>query len=185
MATKKQKNDDTGVSSSPKPPPTTTDIYPLNNIIIGKKNQYVITEKDVITDQEKKEPKRSPNSFYISENISKGWRRYCELSGHKTHLLTESAFIEYMQRHPLSQVTLNITQDLTAYAPDVKTRLRNKILRDKIGSVIATLHRIQETGRGDADSFRQQLQKLVLQATKLKHLDADLVDLLKEAERWL
>ncbi len=87
-----------------------------------------------------------------------------------------------MRSHPVSQVTLNVTQDLAAYAPDLQTRLRNKILRDKIRSLMGLIRRIQETGRGDADSFRKQLQKLILQATKMRRPDQELLDLLKEAE---
>jgi hypothetical protein len=151
------------------------------NIIMGKKNQYVITEKDVITDQEKKGLNRSPSSFYISENISKGWRRYCELSGAKTHLLTESAFIEYMQRHPIPQVTLSVTKDLAAYAPSVKERLQNKIVREKIAAVIAVIRRHQRD-RVEWRAQRTQLQKLVMQATKLRKPDGDLLDLLRQAE---
>jgi hypothetical protein len=44
------------------------------------------------------------------------------------------------------------------------------------------IRRIQETGRGDADSFRKQLQKLILQATKMRRPDGEILDLLKEAE---
>jgi len=158
---------------------------PLSPIIIDKKNRSVITDITVITETKKSALTRSPTSFYISQNIAKGWRQYCQMSGKQTHELTEAALIEFMRSHPLPQATLNVTQDLAAYAPDINTRLRNKILRDKIGSVIATLRRIEETGRGDNSNFRQQLQKLVLQATNLKHPDADLMELLKEAERWL
>ena len=154
---------------------------PLFPIIIDKKNQYNIIDKYNILDQEKNKP-RGTCSFYMSRSLYKGWCRYCELSGQKHNHLTEEALLEYMRNHPVPQVTLNVTQDLAAYAPDIKTRLRNKILRDKIGSVIATLHRIQETGRGDRTIFSQQLQKLVLQATNMKHPDADLMELLKEAE---
>jgi hypothetical protein len=168
--------------SSPRPLPTTTDIHPLNNIIIGKKNRSVITDITVLTEDKKTELTRSPTSFYISQNIAKGWRQYCKMSGKPTHELTEDAFIEFMRSHPLPQATLNVTQDLVAYAPDVKTRLRNKILRDKIISIVSTLRRMEETGRGDKASFKQQLQKLVLQVTNLKHPDADLMELLKEAE---
>ena len=127
----------------------------------------------------------TPCSFYISENISKGWRRYCELSGTKTHLLTELAFIGYMQRHPLSQVTLNVTSDLASYAPDVKDRLRNKIVKDRLTATMATLRRIKETGSGSEATFKRQLQKLVLQATNLKRPDSDVLELLREAEELL
>lgn len=187
MASKKPQNDDMGVSSSPRPPPTTTtttDTHPLNNIIIGKKNRSNLIDRRDRLEREKK-LERATRSLYLSTNIFDGWKQYCACSGRPHHELNEAAFIEFMTNHPLSQVTLNVTQDLAAYAPDVKTRLRNKILRDKIGSVIATLHRIQETGRGDRTIFRQQLQKLVLQATNLKHPDADLMELLQEAEDLL
>jgi hypothetical protein len=83
---------------------------------------------------------------------------------------------------PGPQVTLNITQDLAAYAPDIRDRLKNKILRDKIGSVMATLRHILETGSGDKTHFKRQLQKLVLQATNLKRPDGELIELLREAE---
>jgi len=181
MASKKPQNDDTEVSSSPKPPPTTIDIHPLNNIIIGKKNRSNLIDRLNRLEKEKKLERRT-FSIYASRSIFEGWKEYCTLSGRPHHELNEAAFLEYMSSHPLPQVTLNVTQDLAAYAPDLQTRLRNKILRDKIRSLMGLIRRIQETGRGDADSFRKQLQKLILQATKIRRPDQELLDLLKEAE---
>jgi len=179
MASKKPQNDDTGVSSSPRPPSTTTDTHPLNNIIIGKKKSSNLTNLTNLTNDKLI---RVNTSFYLSADLNREWRRYCRLSDKDGCWILEEALLEYMRSHPVSQVTLNVTQDLAAYAPDLQTRLRNKILRDKISSLMDLIRRIQETGRGDADSFRKQLQKLILQATKMRRPDQELLDLLKEAE---
>ena len=61
--------------------------------------------------------------------------------------LTEEVLLRYMRENPAPQVTLNVTQDLAAYAPTVQDRLRNKILKDKITGVLTTLRRIRDTGR--------------------------------------
>jgi hypothetical protein len=92
--------------------------------------------------------------------------------------------MEYMRNHPLPQVTLSVVQDLKAFAPDVKDRLRNKIIK-KLRVAMATLRRIRESGRGDQHVFRKQLQKLALQATNLKKPDSELLELLREAEQLL
>ena len=171
-----------GKKPSPNTPPSPlSDSHLLTNIIMGKKSEHVITEKYVITDHEKRGTTRVPASFYLSENISSTWRRYCELNGGKTYLLTEAAFIEYMQRHPVEQVTLNVTEDLASYAPTMKERLQNKIVREKIQACIAIIRR-RQTDRVEWREQRRQLQKLVLQATKLRKPDSELLSLLKQAE---
>jgi hypothetical protein len=150
--------------------------------MIGKKNRCsnynVVTTPHAYLSTE-------PVSIRINSNVIGGFRQWVKFSGLTLGEATGAAMLEYMQNHPQTQIKLNVIPNLEAYALDVKTRLRNKIIKDKICSVVATLQRIQETGRGDKASFGQQLQKLVLQATNLKHPDADLVELLKEAERWL
>jgi hypothetical protein len=90
-----------------------------------------------------------------------------------------------MRRNPLPQVSLNVTQDLAAYAPTMRDRLRNKILKEKITNVLSTLRRIKESGKSDHGVFRKQLQKFVLQATNLKRPDDELIDLLKEVEGYI
>jgi len=87
-----------------------------------------------------------------------------------------------MRNHPLPQVTLSVTQDLAAYAPTVKDRIRNKVIKDKIIATMTTLRRIQESGKGNEHDFKRQLQKLALQATNLKRPDDELIELLKKVE---
>ena len=90
-----------------------------------------------------------------------------------------------MRGHPLPQVSLSVTQDLAAYAPDVRDRLRNKIIKEKIRSVVATIRRVQTGGRGEVSVFKKQLQKLVLQATNLKKPDSEILELLRETEELM
>jgi len=78
-----------------------------------------------------------------------------------------------------------VTQDLAAYAPDVRDRLRNRIIKEKIRNVVATIRRVQASGCGEAGVFRKQLQKLVLQATNLKKPDSELLELLRDVENLL
>jgi hypothetical protein len=159
--------------------------FPLTPIYIDKKNRSIITDITVITEEEKKSTlSRNPTSFYISKNIASGWRQYCHVNGRHTHELTEEAFIEYMRNHPLPQVSLSVTQDLASYAPTMRDRLRNKILKEKITNVLVTLRRVKESGKGEG-IFRRQLQKLVLQATNLKRPDDELIELLRDVEKFL
>jgi len=90
-----------------------------------------------------------------------------------------------MRNHPSPQVKIDVIQDLKAALPDIQTRLRNKVLRDKIANTMRTLRRLEEKGIGDVNHFRSQLQKLVLQATRLKYLDSDLLKILEETEELL
>ena len=115
--------DDRGVSPS----------YPLIPIRSDKKSEYNRIEKYNRIDQKKK-PLRCPVTFYMSEDIADTWRRYCSLIGLRVSYLTEEALLRYMRDNPAPQVTLNVTQDLAAYAPTVQDRLRNKILREKIST---------------------------------------------------
>lgn len=163
--------DDMGVSSS----------FPLTPIYIDK-NRSNLTNITNITNSKLS---RSNVSFYLSTNLNVAWRQYCRLSGKDGCWLIEEAFVEYMRNHPLPQVSLCVTQDLIAYAPTIRDRLRNKILKDKITSVLTTLKRIRESGKGDQGVFRKQLQKYVLQATSLKRPDHELIELLEEAELLL
>lgn len=71
------------------------------------------------------------------------------------------------------------------YAPDVRVRVRNKIIKDKIRSVVATIRRVQTGSRGEVSVFRKHLQKLVLQATNLKKPDSELLELLRETEELI
>ena len=157
---------------------TTTDSHPLNNIIIGEKNGSNLIQKSIRLE-------RRNFSIYLSENIWEGWKKYCLLSGCSHASINESALIEYMQRHPVAQVNLNVTRDLTDMAPKVKDRIRNKVLKDKIRSTMGTLNSIRESGRGNQHSFRSQLQKLLLQATNLRRPDTELMELIEEAEALL
>ena len=163
--------DDRGMSPS----------YPLIPIRSDKKSEYNRIEKYNRIDQKKK-PLRCPVTFYMSEDIADTWRRYCSLVGLRVSYLTEEALLRYMRDNPAPQVTLNVTQDLAAFAPTVQDRLRNKILREKIASVMNTIKRIKGTGKGDYCVFKKQLQKLVLQATNLKRPEESLMELLREAE---
>lgn len=166
--------DDGGVSPS----------YPLIPIRSDKKSDYNRIEKYNRIDQKKK-PLRSPVTFYMSEDIANTWRRYCSLVGLRVSYLTEEALLRYMRDNPAPQVTLNVTQDLAAYSPTVQDRLRNKILREKISTVLATIRRIKAAGKGDYNVFKKQLQKLVLQATNLKRPEEGLLELLREAEELI
>lgn len=149
--------------------------------MIGEKSEYNIIEKYNIIDQEKRAANRGPASFYMSRDLAQNWRRWCDLNGQKDYILIEDALLTYMQSHPIPQVTLSVTKDLAAYAPNVKERLQNKIIREKIAAVIAIIRRHQKD-RVEWRTQRTQLQKLVMQATKLRKPDQDLLDLLRQAE---
>jgi hypothetical protein len=96
-----------------------------------------------------------------------------------------AALMEYMRNHPSPQVRIDVVQDLKVALPDIQTRLRNKVLRDKIDGTSKIMRRLQERGAGDINRFKAQLQKLVLQGAKLKYLDAELLRVLEDAEELL
>ena len=156
--------------------------FPLSPIYIDKKNRSNLTNlTNLINDK----LLRTNCSFYLSKNLNDAWRQYCHLSGKGGCWLIEEALLDYMRRNPLPQVSLSVTQDLAAYAPTMRDRLRNKILKEKISNVLATLRRVKESGKGDHGVFRKQLQKLVLQATNLKRPDDELMELLRDVEKYL
>jgi len=164
--------DDKGVSPS----------FPMTPIYINKKNRSNLTNLTNLTNGKLS---RTNVSFYLSTNLNTAWRQYCRLSGKDGCWLIEEAFVEYMRNHPLPQVSLSVIQDLAAYAPTIHDRLRNKILKEKIISVSATLRRIRDSGKGNQEVFKKQLHKLVLQATNLKRPDEELIELLKQIENLL
>ena len=156
--------------------------FPLTPIRYNKNNR---SNQSNLTNLINDKLLRSNFSFYLSKNLNLAWRQYCRLSGKDGCWLVEEALLEYMRGHPLPQVSLSVTQDLAAYAPDVRDRLRNKIIKEKIRNVMATIRRVQASGRGEAGVFRKQLQKLVLQATNLKKPDSELLELLREVEDFV
>ena len=151
------------------------EINPLTNVVVGKKNASNRSNRI----------ERSSHPMYLNPLIFDAWQQYCRHSGQKHCDLVEAALIEYMRNHPSAQVRIDVIQDLKAALPDIQTRLRNKVLRDKIVNTMRTLRRIEEKGTGDINHFRTQLQKLVLQAARLRYLDADLLKVLEEAEELL
>ena len=89
-----------------------------------------------------------------------------------------------MQRHPLNQLSLSVTPGLDPYSPDVKDRIRNKAARDKITATLSHIHSNQERGV-NWDYDKKQLQKQTLQAANLRKPDAELLELLRQAEELL
>jgi hypothetical protein len=156
--------------------------FPLTPIRYNKNNR---SNQSNLTNLINDKLLRSNFSFYLSKNLNSAWRQYCRLSGKDGCWLVEEALLEYMKGHPLPQVSLSVTQDLAAYAPDVRDRLRNKIIKEKIRNVVATIRRVQVSGRGEVSVFKKQLQKLVLQATNLKKPDSELLELLRDVENLL
>ena len=156
--------------------------FPLAPIRYNKNNR---SNQSNLTNLINDKLSRSNFSFYLSKNLNSAWRQYCRLSGKDGCWLVEEALLEYMRGHPLPQVSLSVTQDLAAYAPDVRDRLRNKIIKEKIRNVVVPIRKVQASGRGEAGVFRKQLQKLVLQATNLKRPDDELLELLKDIESYL
>jgi len=154
------------------------EINPLANIVIGKKNASIRSDRSDRIEQ------RSSHPIYLSSLIFNSWQQYCCHSGEPHCELVEAALLEYMRNHPTSQVRIDITQDLKAALPDMQTRLRNKVLRDKIEGTLTIMRRLMER-KDNPEEYRAQLQKLVLQATRLKHLDADLLRVLEQAEELL
>ena len=154
------------------------EINPLVNVVVGKKSSSNITDITDITDARS----RRSISIYISPNILNGFNQYANMTGRSIAEIHEAALLEYMRNHPSPQLKIDLIQDLKAALPDIQTRLRNKVLRDRITNTMKTLRRLEEKGTGDINHFKAQLQKLVLQAARLKYLDADMLKVLEEAE---
>jgi hypothetical protein len=173
--------------SSPRPPPTTTtDTHPLNNIIIGaninegENKGYVITDQYVITHAKKRRPTRLPTSFYLSENIANGWRKYCEVSGNQTYLLTEAAFIEYMQNHPLKH--LQVTLDAEVPQTDLKTDIRLDMAKQELRD---TLHLLDGKAPILIRNNLPKLRKALTKALSFRSSDDELDELLERARGYL
>lgn len=152
--------------------------YPLEPIIYDKEKRSNLIHRSIRLE-------RKSFSVYLSANVWEGWKTYCQHSPEDHAYLTEGAFIEYMQRHPISNVKVSISTDLAGYRFDTRDRLRNKILKDKIRNTIDTLKRLKELSKGDSRFFRRQLQKQILQATNLRRPDDELLSLMEEAESWI
>lgn len=164
-------------------PTTTTYTNPLNNIIIGKKNQSNISNILDLIDQNK--IGRTNFSIYISGNIVNAWRLFCRTSGKSTCWTTEEALLEYMKNHPSSQVQFNLTRNIQVIAPDVQHRIKVKILVDEIKTNLQHVKSVKAEGRGSLRSTTLALRKSCLKASKLSSTDPDLLNILEEAEAHL
>lgn len=154
------------------------EINPLANVVVGRKSSSNRSNRS-------NRIERSSHPMYLNPLIFDAWQQYCRHSGQKHCDLLEGSLIEYMRNHPSPQIKIDVIQDLKAVLPDVQTRLRNKVLRDKISGTVKIMRRLQEKGAGDINRFKAQLQRLVLQATRLKYVDAELLKALEEAEELL
>lgn len=125
---------------------------------------------------------RKNESFWMSPNIARGFRSYSRFTNQPVGVCVEEALIEYMQNHPVQQVSLSVIRDLRSIVPSLQTRLRTKILKRRIRHVLNILTRLEQNSTGNPDEFRRQLHKLVLQATKIRSPEPSLLELLGEAE---
>lgn len=167
---------------SPRPlPTTTTDIYPLTNIIMGKKN--VLTSLTSLTSE--KQLSRVTTSFYISSQINQGWRQFCRFSGQDGCWLIEEALLDYMRAHPLPQVTLQFTKNMSDYSTDLKKDMELTMAKQSLREQVNFIKGVSEKNPPGVRQFLPRLRRAVKTSLKVHNRDEELTSLLESARRFL
>jgi hypothetical protein len=165
--------------SSPRPLPTTTEINPLTNIIIGKKNQCsnynVVTTPHQILRTE-------PVSIRLNCNVIGGFRQWCKFSGFTLGDAAGKALLEFMQNHPQPQVKLTVAQDIRKILPDTKTDLKLGIAKQELREC---LNHFNNGDQKTIKAFLPSLRRAVKRALQISTGDEELNAMLKRAGGFL
>ena len=90
-----------------------------------------------------------------------------------------------MKNHPIKEVNLTINHITEEKLTEVQKRLEIAIMYSEIKHLVEILNRIQETGRGDYETFRYDLLKALKPAVKLRKPSTKFIELLAEAEKHI
>jgi len=157
----------------------------LNQPSTTKKETYLYQTKQNKTNQPNQpnqinHERRSNQSFHLFPSVADSFRKYAHRVPEKNvGEVIEEALFEYIENHPIEDVTLIIQRKLTEEIPDVSRRLEQKILIKDIRYCVYHMDNIRKTGKGDYDCFHEQLIGHLKNAIKIKNPNGELVKLME------
>jgi len=118
--------------------------------------------------------------------IAQGFRTYAKFSGNNVGVCVEEALIEFMKKYPVDQVTLNVTKDMRSVLPTLADKLKLKIIKNNLSDKIELMKRLHQIG--NETKIKEHLpafQKIIERALRVKKLDNELTELLRQSEEYL
>jgi len=159
--------------------PVRDEINPLKSIIYNK-------EKRSNQPNQPNQIKRSNCSFHMLPQIAQGFRTYAKFTENKVGVCVEEALIEYMRNNPVDQVTLNVTKDMRSVLPTLADKLKLKITKNNLSDKLELMKRLHQIG--NESKIKEHLpsfQKIIEKALRVKTVDNELTDLLRQSEEYL
>lgn len=167
-------------NSPPSTPPNNNEyLNPLNNIIYGKKNQCIVSDT---SDTLHQKLLRVEQCFRLNPNISRAFREYAKVKGGKLGFVVESALIEYMQNHPIPQIRLTISQEITDYQPELKNNLKLGMAKQELRHA---LNLLQDKDPRIIRENLPRLKKAINKALNCRSSDEELTVMLERAGGYL
>ena len=118
--------------------------------------------------------------------IAQGFRTYAKFTENKVGVCVEEALIEYMRNNPVDQVTLNVTKDMRSVLPTLADKLKLKIIKNNLSDKLELMKRLHQIG--NESKIKEHLpsfQKIIEKALRVKTVDNELTDLLRQSEEYL
>jgi len=159
------------------------EVNPLEDILYSKKNQ---PNQPNQPNQFNDKLIRTNTSFHILPSIASGFRSYSKFQSKTVGGCVEAAFIEYMQNHPVDQVTLQVTKDMRSFIPSLSDKLKLKIIKNKLSKRLEVTIRLYQRGNEyDIQDNLEVFQKIIEKALRIKNPDPELTELLRKSEEYL
>ena len=158
------------------------EVNPLEDIIYNRKNQSNQPNQPNQLDQYN----RTNTSFHLRPRVANSLRRYSRFTDKTVGECVEAAFIEYMQNHPVDQVSLSVTSDIRSILPSLKSRMKNKIILKQLEDTLKVTIRLHQKGNDyDIRKHYPTFRKAVEKALRVKKPDEDLLNILRRCEDYL
>jgi len=159
--------------------PDKEEVNPLTNIIYNKKNRSNISNISNMLE-------RKSFSVYMYPNIYKSFVEFSKFTGKTTAECHEAALLEFMRNNPVSQVTLQVTKDWSSVLPNLADKLKLKIIKNNLSDNLELMKRLHQVGNDS--KIREHLhtfQKIIEKALRVKTIDNELTELLRQSEEYL
>lgn len=143
------------------------------------KNRHNITDITDITGQQD----RSQGSIWCSRGILEAYRKYSKrVYGKSMADCLERALLNDMKNNPVKEVNIEIKHLEPDHLSDVQQRLEIAIMYSEIERLVDILDRIDRTGIGKYNEFKNDLIRALKPAVKLQNPPERFLELLKRAE---
>jgi len=128
-------------------------------------------------------PKRESWGAHIDSSVAQGFTDYARLGKRKVGRVVEDALIEYMKNHPISDVQININQQVEKIVP-VQQSIKIRIFTEKIQKRLDIIKRIIEKEHNPSNHV-DELKCEILKLVDIPNLPESTIELLEEASTYL